>query len=45
MNRKTNKNNEPNREKKIKSNHKKLKAGFFVDYDFENKKFYDGKQW
>ena len=30
---------------KIKSTHKELKAGFFVDYDFENKKFYDGKQW
>ncbi|MCO5948285.1 hypothetical protein [Mucilaginibacter flavidus] len=30
---------------KIKSNHKNLKAGFFVDYDFENKKIYDGKNW
>jgi hypothetical protein len=30
---------------RIKSEHKKLEAGFFVDYDFENKKFYDGKQW
>lgn len=30
---------------KIKSNHKELKAGFFIDYDFENKEFYDGKQW
>jgi len=30
---------------KIKANHKKLEAGFFVDYDFENKKFYDGKEW
>jgi hypothetical protein len=30
---------------RIKAEHKNLKAGFFVDYDFENKKFYDGKQW
>ncbi len=30
---------------RIKSTHKKLKAGFFVDYDFENKKFYDDKHW
>lgn len=30
---------------KIKANHKNLKAGFLVDYDFENKKFYDGKLW
>jgi hypothetical protein len=30
---------------KIKSTHKNLKAGFFVDYDFENNKFYDGKHW
>jgi len=30
---------------KIKSNHKNLKAGFFVDYDFENNKFYEGKNW
>jgi len=30
---------------RIKENHKTLKAGFFVDYDFENKKFYDGKVW
>jgi len=30
---------------RIKSKHKKLKAGFFVDYDFENKKFYDGRHW
>lgn len=30
---------------KIKTEHQNLKAGFFVDYDFENKKFYDGKQW
>jgi len=29
----------------IKSTHKSLKAGFFVDYDFENKKIYDGKNW
>ncbi|HEY9000116.1 MAG TPA: leucine-rich repeat domain-containing protein [Mucilaginibacter sp.] len=29
----------------IKSTHKTLKAGFFVDYDFDNKKFYDGKNW
>jgi len=30
---------------KIKSHHKNLKAGFFVDYDFENNKFYEGKNW
>jgi len=30
---------------KLKTEHKNLKAGFFVDYDFENKKFYEGKQW
>jgi Leucine-rich repeat (LRR) protein len=30
---------------KIKNSHQNLKAGFFIDYDFENKKFYDGKQW
>lgn len=30
---------------KIKTEHKTLKAGFFMDYDFENKKFYEGKQW
>lgn len=30
---------------KIKRQHPQLKAGFFVDYDFENKKFYDGKDW
>ena len=30
---------------KIKSNHKTLKAGFFVDFDFENNKFYEGKNW
>jgi len=29
----------------IKSAHKTLKAGFFVDYDFDNQKFYDGKNW
>jgi hypothetical protein len=29
----------------IKSTHKTLKAGFFVDYDFDNQKFYDGKNW
>ncbi len=30
---------------KIKSNHKNLKAGFFMDYDFEKEEFYYGKQW
>lgn len=30
---------------KIKTVHKNLKAGFFVDYDFENKRFYESKQW
>jgi Leucine-rich repeat (LRR) protein len=30
---------------KIKKEHKSLKAGFFVDYDFENKKFYTDKHW
>lgn len=30
---------------RIKSEHKNLRAGFFVDYDFENKRFYEGKQW
>lgn len=30
---------------KIKSKHKNLKTGFFMDYDFENKKFYEGKLW
>ena len=29
----------------IKAGHKTLKAGFFVDYDFDSKKFYDGKVW
>lgn len=29
----------------IKVNHKKLKAGFFIDWDFENNKLYSGKQW
>jgi Leucine-rich repeat (LRR) protein len=29
----------------IKSSHKNLKAGFFVDYDFDNHKFYEGKNW
>jgi len=30
---------------KIKSNHKNLKAGFFIDFDFENNRFYDDKDW
>jgi len=30
---------------RIKAEHPNLKAGYFVDYDFENKKFHDGKQW
>jgi len=30
---------------RIKEEHKNLKVGFFMDYDFENKKFYDGKKW
>lgn len=30
---------------KIKLNHKNLKAGFFMDYDFEKKEFYNGKKW
>jgi Leucine-rich repeat (LRR) protein len=30
---------------KIKSQHKTLTAGFFTDWDFENKKFYEGKNW
>jgi Leucine-rich repeat (LRR) protein len=30
---------------KIKSQHKNLKAGFFVDYDFERHEFYPGKNW
>jgi len=29
----------------IKDNHKRLTAGFFMDYDFDNKAFYDGKNW
>jgi hypothetical protein len=29
----------------IKAQHKNLKAGFFMDYDFENKRFYEGKHW
>lgn len=29
----------------IKANHKNLKAGFFMDYDFDNKVFYAGKEW
>lgn len=29
----------------IKANHKNLKAGFFMDYDFDNKEFYAGKEW
>lgn len=28
-----------------KNNHKELTAGFFVEYDFDNKSFYDGKKW
>lgn len=30
---------------KIKANHKTLEAGFFMDWDYENKRFYDGKVW
>ena len=30
---------------KIKSNHKNLKAGFFMDYNFELNEFYDVKNW
>jgi Leucine-rich repeat (LRR) protein len=30
---------------RIKNTHKRLKAGFFMDWDDENKKFYDGKEW
>ncbi len=30
---------------KIKKIHKNLKAGLFMDWDFENQKLYDGKQW
>jgi hypothetical protein len=29
----------------IKVNNKKLTAGFFVDYDFDNNAFYEGKEW
>lgn len=29
----------------IKTNHKKLTAGFFMDWDYDNNKFYDGKEW
>ncbi len=29
----------------IRRKHKNLKAGFFMDWDFDNKKIYDGKQW
>ena len=29
----------------IKANHKKLTSGFFMDYDYDNKKFYEGKEW
>lgn len=29
----------------IKANHKKLTSGFFMDWDYENKKIYDGKEW
>lgn len=35
----------PEMRNKIKAEHKKLMAGFFVDYDFENKRFYEGKKW
>lgn len=30
---------------KIKAGHKGLKAGFFVDWDYDNKRFYEGKEW
>ena len=30
---------------KIKASHKTLKAGFFMDWDYENERFYDGKEW
>jgi hypothetical protein len=30
---------------KIKENHKTLTAGFFMDWDYENKKIYDEKEW
>jgi Leucine-rich repeat (LRR) protein len=29
----------------IKANHKKLAAGFFMDWDYDHKKFHDGKEW
>lgn len=29
----------------IKANHKKLTAGMFMDWDYDNKKIYDGKEW
>ena len=29
----------------IKTKHKNLKAGFFMDWDFDNKKIYEGKHW
>jgi len=29
----------------IKANHKKLTAGFFMDWDYDNKKMYEGKEW
>jgi hypothetical protein len=30
---------------KIKAEHPNLKAGLFMDWDFENKRLYDGKVW
>ncbi|MBC5863412.1 leucine-rich repeat domain-containing protein [Flavobacterium turcicum] len=30
---------------KIKKNHPKLKAGFFVDWDYKNNQIYEGKFW
>ena len=30
---------------KIKNNHQSLVAGFFMDYDYDNNEFYEGKQW
>lgn len=29
----------------IKANHKKLIAGMFMDWDYDNKKIYEGKEW
>ena len=29
----------------IKANHKKLTAGMFMDWDYDNKKLYEGKEW